>query len=124
MSYCRFSTNDHACDVYVYESDAGWVTHVAARRYAFTDAMPPAVDVEPWHPTWAPKFAARLERVRELLDAASLEPIGGPHDGETFTRDSSGECADLLEGLAWDGYRVPNNVVHDLREERVDRGAT
>jgi len=33
MSYCRFSSNNWDCDVYVYESGyVGFVTHVASRR--------------------------------------------------------------------------------------------
>ena len=33
MSYCRWSSMNSMCDVYVYEDDAGgWTTHVAAKR--------------------------------------------------------------------------------------------
>lgn len=28
MSYCRWSSDDFKSDVYVYESQAGWITHV------------------------------------------------------------------------------------------------
>ena len=36
MSYCRWSSDDFQCDVYVYESVAGgFVTHVAANRVVF-----------------------------------------------------------------------------------------
>ena len=33
MSYCRWSSMNHRCDVYAYESDDGFVVHVAKRRY-------------------------------------------------------------------------------------------
>ena len=32
MSYCRWSSDFGECDVYVYESDSGWQTHVAIRH--------------------------------------------------------------------------------------------
>jgi hypothetical protein len=32
MSYCRWSTDNFNCDFYCYESDEGFVTHIAAKR--------------------------------------------------------------------------------------------
>ena len=32
MSYCRWSSDDFRCDLYIYESAAGFVIHVAANR--------------------------------------------------------------------------------------------
>lgn len=42
MSYCRWSSMNWMCDVYVYEDvDGGWATHVAGRRRA----IPPIPDL-------------------------------------------------------------------------------
>ena len=45
MSYCRFSSDDWQCDVYVYADVAGgWTTHVAAVRFVFDKELPPPVE--------------------------------------------------------------------------------
>jgi hypothetical protein len=33
MSYCRWSSMDFTCDIYAYESDGGFVVHVASGRF-------------------------------------------------------------------------------------------
>jgi hypothetical protein len=40
MSYCRWSSNDFQCDVYVYEDVAGgWTTHVACNRVVYSEPL-------------------------------------------------------------------------------------
>jgi len=120
MSYCRWSTNDYMCDLYVYESADGFETHVAARRYAdAVRALLPSplktagldmVDV-------AGAIVARHLAVGDLLEQHEIEPIGLPHDGESFYDDDPAACADRVEMLAKLGYRVPDFVAESLRDE-------
>lgn len=54
MSYCRFSTDDYQCDVYVYEDVGGWwSTHVAGNRPVYAEPLPDPVpfrgNTEAWH---------------------------------------------------------------------------
>jgi len=44
-------------------------------------------------------------------------PIGGPHDGETFTDHSAGACLRRLLNLSSDGYHVPAHALKALAEE-------
>ena len=112
MSYCRWSSDDFQCDVYVYESADGWVTHVASNRAVFAAPVPPmadCMDVE--------AVISRHLVVSEMLDDATRKPIGLPHDGESFTDMTAGECADRLESLRELGYVVPQYAIDELRED-------
>ena len=140
MSYCRFSSSNWRSDVYVYEHCyGGWVTHVAGSRRA----IPPIPDI-PIH--WMPSFGGKWSMVdRKMtypsrwhryaarigfgvwalwhhlnmlsLAAIPLKSIGLPHDGESFSAETPGECADRLESLRALGYFVPQYAIDALREE-------
>lgn len=120
MSYCRWSSNDFRCDVYVFESSEGWETMVACRRHLVPDAdIPPPINfLED-----TSGYMSRERRVREMIETAGYAAIGLPHDGECFLDCSPGECADRLEGLQALGYRVPGYAIDALREEQAERDA-
>lgn len=113
MSYCRWSTNNFRCDVYVYESGDSWVIHVAGNKLLIPDDFPdePSLDdVDAW-----------LEHFRllsQLIKTIQRVPLNLGYDGETFELSSPGECADTLTMLAESGYRVPASVIAELREEQ------
>lgn len=146
MSYCRFSSNNFACDVYVYEDVAGgWTTHVAARKQRWPllplllsagrmarmsiwaggrwDREARKVVYE--HPRRGAVFGAVLRLsglweqgpYRLWRSLTPLVPIGLPHDGEQFSDASPAECADRLESLRALGYRVPQRAIDRLRQE-------
>jgi len=119
MSYCRWSSNDFQCDVYVYESDMGFVIHVASNRLTWLVPLPKPYtgygdefDFENWY--------HRHRTVMDLMDDETTHtraPIGLPHDGETFVEDSPGRAATKLSELQALGYQVPDGVITDLLEE-------
>ena len=115
MSYCRWSSDDFQCDVYVYaDVHGGWQTWVAASRRVYKEPLPPPApmsDLKAW--------MLREKVMRALLDITSLAPIGLPHDGEGFHDDTPGECADRLESLRALGYNVPQYAIDALREEQA-----
>jgi hypothetical protein len=119
MSYCRWSSDDFQCDVYVYESLAGFETHVAAARHVLTKPLPDPVPI-PRGPrarnesAWDEWFA-RNEQVHAILAATVLAPIGLQHDGESFTHATAAECAENLEALRVAGYVVPQYAIDALR---------
>lgn len=119
MSYCRWSTDDYQCDLYIYEDTVGgWVTHVASRRVQYLRPLPPAVN--PVH-----EWQAWLERyniVQRLFDQSPKPAIGLPHDGESFRDESPGACADRVAYLLGLGYQAPAAVVGELRAEERERG--
>lgn len=117
VSYCRWSSDDFQCDVYVYEDvGGGWTTHVAGSRYVHQKEMPPLIsflaDPDGWF--------KRHEEVKGLIDAAGMETIKLPHAGESFNDPTPQACADRLESLRALGYIVPQYAIDTLREEAED----
>lgn len=144
MSYCRWSSNNWRCDVYVYEdTGGGWTTHVAGRWYV----LPPIPDIvwgrvgmaahrwsgvrfEGREAVYPSRWRRAVFRAwlgfsmawgrylhRGSLRLIPLRPIGLPHDGESFNDATPGDCADRLEHLRALGYRVPQGAIDALREE-------
>lgn len=115
MSYCRWSSDDFQCDLYIYRSMDGYVTHVAGGRRTFNVELPPPVSivydgVDAW--------VERDNILHELIDHHSeVLPIGLPLDGEDFTDATAGECADRAEELRALGYLVPQYSIDNLRAE-------
>jgi len=117
VSYCRWSSDDWRSDLYVYESDQGVEIHVASNRkpQAFFDALPPRVPCDPHDEAVFARWFERGQDVRALLDAYESEPIGLPHDGQSFTVDIE-DAAGAVAALALIGYHVPDGVVDALCE--------
>lgn len=115
MSYCRWSSDSYRCDLYVYESDDGFHTHVAGCRHVLDwSDLPPPVDVRE-----DPEgYLSRHKALMAALDGAGLEPIGGPHDGESFIDGDAESCADRVAALRAAGYWCPDDVETLLRAER------
>lgn len=122
MSYCRWSSDDFKCDVYVYESvHGGWQTHIAGRRRVGLETLPPS----PYEPSriremdsveWLELYRAYHAVLKEL----PFEDIDLPHSGESFVDRSPGECADRLMKLREIGYHVPQYAIDSLREEQAE----
>ena len=118
MSYCRFSSDQFQCDVYVYESSDGWVIHVASSR---SKLKSPKI---PWRATgkWYSSISFKWYGWRYTLWSKyrRLKPIGLPYDGETTTHETPDECAEHLEHLKCCGYNVPLDVIETLHEEQIE----
>ena len=118
MSYCRWSTNDFQCDVYVYEDVAGgWTTHVACNRVLYNEPLP---DPVPFDKESIDAFIERHNKVMEMVNNAERVPIGGPSDGQSFNDATPGKCADWLEVLRSEGYIVPQFAIDTLKEEEAE----
>lgn len=119
MSYCRWSSNDFQCDVYVYESVGdSFVIHVAGNRQ--TPDTPPPPSVGDWYKRGEQGITDYIERekaVEAWLATAERKRIGLPHDGESFEEPDAATCADRLEYLRGLGYNVPQFAIDALREE-------
>ncbi|MPV50138.1 hypothetical protein GCG21_08990 [Pseudactinotalea sp. HY160] len=129
MAYCRWSSDDYQCDLYVYDSDIGGqeilYIHVASKRVQYQSPLPepvnPDQDLEGW--------LTRHRRVGQMLDEATSVPIGGPYDGQTFEFGPAGNghsgigqgelaaAISLVEELIAAGYRAPGHLLDALREE-------
>jgi hypothetical protein len=114
MSYCRWSTDNFNCDLYVYEAEEGYVIHIAAVRYA---GDIPKVD---WGLLMADKreeFSAQMKAQHDFLDEAERVPIGLPFDGQALVADNLEQLEQFLFMLRETGYRFPDGVLEAVREE-------
>lgn len=112
MSYCRFSTDDYQCDLYVYESDQGIEICVAGTRYHYQEPLPANIafkDFDAW--------LKRHNKVMAMTRDAVKEPIGLPHDGGYFTFPDREDAAEFVEKLGALGYQFPADLPAWLREE-------
>ena len=146
MSYCRFSSMNTMCDVYVYEDcRGGWTTHVASARRVIPP-IPSLLDgqsmmrVHRWSGAALNNATKRFDypiiwrkhAFKALLRFAAwwqtyihggslklipMRKIGLPEDGETFNDATAEDCAARLEYLRALGYRVPQYAIDALRDE-------
>lgn len=116
MSYCRWSSDDFKCDLYCYgDVSGGYTTHVAGNRVV--GEVPPLPDLD------SPKFIEEYKKQSDFMATAKREPIGLPHDGETFNDPDLASFLDRLLELKAIGYHVPDWVVSNIREEMEQEGA-
>lgn len=143
MSYCRWSSDNMMCDVYVYaDCSGGWTTHVAGNRLVVPPIPEPPFRMVVVRDAEFDMVTRKLvyKRRRDELIAAitsrlylwlkkphdwSLKiiphkNIGLPHDEETFNHSTPAECADNLEYLRGLGYKVPQGAIDALREEQEE----
>lgn len=129
MSYCRWSSDDYQCDVYVWaDCEGGYCTEVAGRRRVWNDdvTLPPPVTLPVGaacsreRSAWAFAHGGREATVSALLDDETRWtwlnlPI--PDGGRSYWHDTAAECADNLERLKAAGFNVPQYAIDNLREE-------
>lgn len=124
MSYCRWSSDDFACDVYVYESASGWEIHVAAKRMVPAEPMPPNGGEDDAIPFNVNAYIARHNEVVRIARISEHAPIGLLLDGESYREHSPGDAADRLEEIRAAGYNVPQYAIDELREEEAETHPT
>jgi len=115
MSYCRFSSDDWQCDVYVYEHVGGFIAiHVAGSRPDFSGVeLPPPVDVAK---DGVDELVARYVEVSKILDRVPIVPLDLPCDGETYEIEDRIEAAHKLKELKGMGYNVPDYAIRGVLE--------
>lgn len=120
MSYCRFSSDNHRCDLYVYDDvNGGWTIHVANKRLAPDTHLPELqAPVEGHYDEWLAQSAARSAALRD----AQFVPLTLPHAGETFHEETRRATLDRVRELRALGYHVPERVDQRLIEEMQEEG--
>ena len=112
MSYCRFSSDNWASDIYCYESDAGFVIHVAGNRVKGDVPVLPEFESRTLQ-----LFTQAYEVQMAFLESAERQEIGGPHDGESFHTSDAMGCLSCLMMLREARYWVPQGAIDAIREE-------
>ena len=117
MSYCRWSSDNWRSDVYCYENVSGaWTTHVAKGRYR--EPIPQEPDLGLFDNGLSPdEWMKRHQTVMDYLETCGTDPIGLPHDGETFDDENAEAMLERLKMLRGAGYRVPEYVFETLQAE-------
>jgi len=117
MSYCRWSTDNFRCDIYAYESCmGGWEIHVASHRY---NEPIPEVDYDL---LWGSqqnikKFVRQRRKQSKYFKKCGSTEIGLTYDGESFNAGTLEEFRDIMIMLRNEGYRFPDYVFSDIKEE-------
>jgi len=115
MSYCRWSTDDFLCDLYVYETADDWVAiHVAGNRPVgeIPKRGVPTVDN-------AAEYCERMNAQLAWLDTCEREDIDLPHAGESFGAPHT-EALGVLLMLRELGYRFPDSVIDGILGEVLE----
>jgi len=129
MSYCRWSSDNGYCDVYVYEDvNGGWTAHIAGRRRP--PGRPPGMIEFMGMYCMAgggttPELTAEAqEAIRLLVQAQKAWDEANPHipiahdlAGESFNFATPLECADALRMWKVSGLMVPDYAIQELIEE-------
>jgi len=113
VSYCRWSSDDFQCDVYVYEGHC-FITHVAGRKRIWKEPLPEKIPFDKKH---LKEWMDRHKKVMQMCKDAELVDIGLSRDGMTFDSDTSKDCAELLISLKDEGYNVPQYAIDALMDE-------
>lgn len=137
MSYCRWSSDDWQCDVYVYaDANGGWTCHVADRRRIFDETYPggfgfpglrpgsPGYDLA-WQAFMVNRNAchrwmdAHADDEKSWLDLSEISTYAGTH----HNTNEPGEMAELLVLIKQDGLNVPDYAIAALLEEQQEMDA-
>ena len=120
MSYCRWSSDNHRCDVYCYEHvQGGFAIHVASKRWPEGAPPDPAEVLWPGY-VGNDTYAERRKAWDEWAEANPPRPIDHPLAGQTFMEPSAAEAADRLEALRAEGFVVPGYAIGALRDEAAE----
>lgn len=119
MSYCRWSSDCHQSDVYVYaDVSGGFTTHVATRKRHPLKPVP--VHTKTIGETPADAFIAYWTACSSWVDDESnweWRDIDHVAAGQTFSDDTAKDCADRLRKLKAEGVNVPQYAIDDLDAE-------
>ncbi len=113
MSYCRFSSDNFKCDVYVYEDiSGGYTIHIATSKIiGNAPELPNITKVS------SNEYFKAYKAQMKFMDTVKRKKIGLPQDGKTFNVATTKECADKLLELKAIGYSVPQYAIDSLIEE-------
>lgn len=122
MSYCRWSSENFACDVYAYEHVAGgWTIHLAGNRVVGEiPAVPPMPGSDlstDEMQAWARQYREASDIRHKFLMEAQREDIELPHAGGTIDCGSLQEFRDKMLELRGIGYRFPDRVFETIDQE-------
>lgn len=116
MSYCRWSSMDHKCDLYVYaDVHGGYTCHVAGMKRMSDTPYPESPDK--WGELPVEEFMKWREAQDKWMEESTLVPIGLPYDGESFYNQDRDTMVNTLITLKEAGYNMPDNLIETIQSE-------
>lgn len=116
MSYCRLSSDDWKCELYLYKScRGGWDFHVAGRKPVINPPVVPNI-----LKVSAEEFAEAHKKQMEFLDTVEYRKINLPYAGESFNCATLEETIEKVKELKSLGYRIPDYVLERLERELAE----
>lgn len=118
MSYCRFSSDNFTSDFYCYESESGYVIHLAGSRWrAWWRLLHWVTDkrIKLHRPLHDAAIIFRNERrfvtwlSYKLPHALMHKRIRLNHAGACFTAETEDEMFDIVRDLHEQGFRIPRH---------------
>jgi hypothetical protein len=98
--------------VYAYESDAGFIVHVAKSKVlGDIPRLPFILDVS------NDEFLKAYNAQHQFLETAERQEIGKVYDGQTFQYDTLAELYRGLRNIKAKGYRIPEWVFTAVIDE-------
>ena len=119
MSYCRFSSMDFLCDLYVYEAYDGFAVHVARSRPDWTPPEPRWNIIMDAGKVPGGEWQRRQDAYMEALDSAERKAVNHRWAGESFYGLELDEAYDMCAAARADGLNVPESLLPDLYEVMV-----
>ena len=118
MSYCRWSSDNYKCDLYVYPvEDGAYMIHIASTKIGDEENVPLLLNI---YDVGSDNYIEAYKKQSEFLKEAKRVLITLPYAGESLTEhDLPSLKARLLE-LRTLGYRFPDYVFDRIDEEMKD----
>lgn len=119
MSWCRWSSMAWRCDLYIYESNDGIVTHCATRRR--TPLNPDDPCPEYVIGKGVDEFVASAEAQSDWLRAEGERwhwtDVPEPWRGESYTDTDVADTLARLKEMKADGLVFPYELIDELEQE-------
>jgi hypothetical protein len=117
MSYCRWSSDDFKCDLYIYQTAGNvYQIHVAGSHIAHIESIPPLPDIR----IYPEEYMEAYKKQSEFLEHAQYIPLNLPHAGKSFVEPTLQSLKTRLLELRNIGYRFPESVFERIEEEIKD----
>lgn len=122
MSYCRWSSMDCQCDLYIYDDvEGGTTVHVAGRRRKLLKPLPPPIGA--WWERGEEGYK-QFEQREKLVDESfgdEWEPLPEKYAGKSFNFSTHEETAQFVEEAMAAGLKCPDDLPAVLRGEEDNK---
>lgn len=120
MSYCRWSTDDYRCDLYVYEGGDGWHCHVAGGRRDWEPLFDEVRMVRDWAEgrVSTSDYCFARGAYHAAMSTVPWTYHDEPSTGWDFVTQTPGEMAARMRRLRGEGFSFPDHVLEALEDEQ------